>query len=88
MAANRPKSLTELCQRKYKEQAIWFLNGFWEEGMDKEANTVWDYIQHFIELDKLQQPPKGAEGNELDMFWSAKFLEDKDEAIPAMKRKE
>jgi len=31
---------------------------------------------------------KGEEGNELDQFWSAKFLEDVDLALPAMQRKE
>jgi len=31
---------------------------------------------------------KGAEGNELDQFWSAKFLEDMDAALPSVQRKE
>jgi len=76
---------------KYKDQAIWFLNGFWGErgGMNGQtANDVWTYVQKFIELDKLQTPPRGADGNELDQFWSAKFLEDFNSTLTAQDRKE
>jgi len=74
---------------KYKEQAVWFLNGFWGDGVDAEvANKIWDYHKKFVELDLLGPLRKGEEGNELDQFWSAKFLEDMDSALPAVQRKE
>jgi hypothetical protein len=38
-------------------------------------------------LDKLGAERKGEAGNELDQFWSAKFLEDNDKAITALERR-
>jgi chromosome segregation ATPase len=65
------------------------LNGYWGDGVNgEEANKVWDFVRHFVQLDLLGPTRKGEEGNELDQFWSAKFLEDKDSAMPAMQRKE
>jgi len=79
----------ELCKKIYKEQAIWFLNGFWGKGINpQEANKVWDWVKKFIELDTMSTERKGAQGNELDQFWSAKFLEDSDKAMTAIARKE
>lgn len=42
------------------------------------ANQCWDFYKAFVELDKLSKDRKGEDGNELDQFWSAKFLEDND----------
>jgi len=65
------------------------LNGFWDDGVDSQvANRVWDLIKKFVELDLMGGTRKGEEGNELDQFWSAKFLEDMDTALPAIQRKE
>src|SRR4051812_48080055 len=44
-----------------------FLNAFWLEGLDSEAENVWKFTQKFIELDS-----KKKEGNELDEFLSHK----------------
>ena len=64
-------------------------NGFWGDGVDSDvANKVWDYVKKFVELDLLGPTRKGEEGNELDQFWSAKFLEDMDAELPAIQRKE
>ena len=52
------------------------------------AEAIWKYQRHFVELDKMGPEKKGEEGNELDQFWSAKFIEDMDSAITAQKRKE
>jgi len=80
---------SQLSRLKYKEQAVWFLNGFWGDGVDADvANKIWDYSKKFVELDLLGPTRKGEEGNELDQFWSAKFLEDMDAALPAIQRKE
>jgi len=85
-AAAKFSSLSKL---KYRDQAVWFLNGFWGDGVDGEvSNKVWDYTKKFVALDLLGPTHKGEEGNELDQFWSAKFLEDMDTALPAIQRKE
>jgi len=78
----------QLCKLKYKDQAIWFLNGFWGDGIDgKAANDVWGYVKKFIELDHMSFEKKGEEGNELDQFWSAKFLEDLNSTLTSTERK-
>jgi hypothetical protein len=41
----------ELTRMKYVDQAKWFLNGFWKEGAEQEAETIWKCTQKFIELD-------------------------------------
>jgi len=74
---------------KYKDQAIWFLNGYWSDGVNStEAAKVWNFVKKFVELDLLGADRKGENGNELDQFWSAKFIEDMDVALPAIQRKE
>lgn len=82
------RSLSELSKMCYKDQAIFFMNGFWNNGIDpNEANQVWDWQKHFVELNKLQSQV-GEEGNELDQFWSAKFLEDLKSTMTSTDRKE
>jgi hypothetical protein len=65
-----------LTRKAYVGQAQWYLNGFWKDGAEKEAEVIWKYAQKFIELD-----PKKKEGNELDEFWSHKFLESLGETL-------
>jgi len=60
----------ELTRMKYADQAKWFLNGMWKEGAEEQAEAIWSVAQKFMELDA-----KKKEGNELDEFWSHKFLE-------------
>jgi len=87
--ADFQRKFADLSKLKYKEQAVWFLNGYWGDGVDADvSNKVWDYVKKFVELDLLGPTRKGEEGNELDPFWSAKFLEDMDAALPAIQRKE
>jgi chromosome segregation ATPase len=87
--ADATARFAQLCKKFYKDQAIWFLNGFWGKGVDpNEANKVWDYVKKFIELDNMSTERKGAQGNELDQFWSAKFMEDMDKAMTSIARKE
>merc|ERR1712232_1324286 len=40
-----------ICEKTYKEQAVWFLNAFWEDFAEKEAETLWKYVQVNAELD-------------------------------------
>jgi len=69
-------TLLDLTRKKYADQAKWFLNGFWKEGAKEEAETIWATWQKFVELDS-----KKKEGNELDEFWSHKFLETQGETL-------
>jgi len=69
--ANDQEKLKDLTTKTHKEQAVWFLNAFWEEGLEKEAEKFWDYV-HSIQKIDLQ---KGAEGNEVDEMQMHRFLE-------------
>jgi len=80
-------SLKQLCELPYKEQAIWFLNGFWSDGIEDSAEDVWAWYKHALALEARQIPTRGEAGNELDQFWAAKFLEDMEEALTAVERK-
>lgn len=74
---------TKLTRKKYADQAKWFLNGFWKSGAEKEAENIWINTQKFIELDT-----KKGEGNELDEFWSHKFLESFGETLTVVELRE
>eukprot|EP00727_Mastigamoeba_balamuthi_P011519 m51a1_g6990 hypothetical protein (291) ;mRNA; r:157614-158964 len=87
--ATKIAQFSELCKRIYKDQAIWFLNGFWGNGVGpKDANQVWDWVSKFVELDLMSSDKKGHNGWELDQFWSAKFLESNNQTLTALARKE
>jgi len=73
----------ELTRMKYSDQAKWFLNGFWKEGAEEEAENIWKFAAKFMELD-----PRKKEGNELDEFWSHKFLESLGETLTVIKLRE
>jgi len=49
----------------------------------KDAENIWKYAQKFIELDS-----KKKEGNELDEFWSHKFLESLGETLTIIQLRE
>lgn len=68
--AKQKAEFQKLTRKKYVDQAKWYLNGFWEKGAEKNAEEVWNFAQGFIKFDE-----KKAQGNELDEFWSHKFLE-------------
>ncbi len=57
------EKLEALGNRTYKEQAIWYLNGFWKKGADQQAERVWKYVHDASKLDE-----KGLEGGILDEF--------------------
>ncbi|KAL7716420.1 Calcium-regulated actin-bundling protein C-terminal domain-containing protein [Entamoeba marina] len=63
--------LQNLAGKKYKEQAIWFLNAYWLEGGEAEAEKVWDYCNKFGEFD----PENHAEGCSLDELNIHRILE-------------
>lgn len=75
---------SELTRLKYIDQAKFFLNGFWLEGVDKEAEVIWSNTHKFIELDDK----KKGEGCELDEFQAHKFLESQGETLTVVALRE
>jgi len=74
----------ELTRKKYSDQAIWYLNGFWlDGGAEQESENIWNCAHKFIELDSRKK-----EGNELDEFWSHKFLESLGETLTVIQLRE
>merc|ERR1712137_790734 len=69
--------LHELCAKPYKQQAIWYLNCFWEQGADKEAELFWQYVLRNEELDLENHK----EGSGLDELKAHMFLERFDETL-------
>merc|ERR1712063_86486 len=69
--------LHELCAKPYKQQAIWYLNCFWEQGADKEAELFWQYVLKNEELDLENHK----EGSGLDELKAHMFLERFDETL-------
>jgi len=63
--------LQDICNKTYKEQAIWFLNAFWTTFGEKEAENVWKY-KH--QMDELDNDKKGS-GNGVDELQAHRFLE-------------
>eukprot|EP00011_Vannellida_sp_DIVA3-517-6-12_P002206 CAMPEP_0114624070 /NCGR_PEP_ID=MMETSP0168-20121206/10580_1 /TAXON_ID=95228 ORGANISM="Vannella sp., Strain DIVA3 517/6/12" /NCGR_SAMPLE_ID=MMETSP0168 /ASSEMBLY_ACC=CAM_ASM_000044 /LENGTH=115 /DNA_ID=CAMNT_0001835339 /DNA_START=36 /DNA_END=379 /DNA_ORIENTATION=+ len=44
------EKLTDLCTRTYKEQAVWFLNAYWEK-LGPHAEQLWAYVHKCNDLD-------------------------------------
>ena len=83
VTAEQAGAWEDIVTRKYADQAIWFLNGFWEE-VKGDAENFWMYAELFAELDEA----KKADGNELDEFWSHKFLERIGKTMTVIKMRE
>lgn len=78
------EKLSFLGKQSYKEQAVWFLNAYWEKfDVEKHADDIWTWTNKFQELDK-----KGAEGCELDEFQAHRFLESIGEILTVKKMRE
>ena len=69
--------LHALCLKNYKSQAVWFLNCFWEEFAEKEAEIIWQYVLKNNELDIENH----ADGSGLDEMKAHVFLEKFDETL-------
>jgi hypothetical protein len=74
MAANLKGSdsdkLHELCNKTYKDQAVWFLNAFWHDFAQKEAENVWKWVELCVDLDDQKKA-----GTALDELKAHRFLE-------------
>ena len=65
------QKLQQLCSKPYKEQSIWFLNAFWLDNGEKEAEKIWNYCNKFAEYDNENK----AEGCSLDELNIHRILE-------------
>jgi len=83
VTAEQQAAWSEIVSKKYSDQAIWFLNGFWDD-VQGNAEDVWKWVELFSELD---QDKKG-DGCELDEFWSHKFLESLGETMTVIEMRE
>jgi len=69
-----------LVSRTHTEQAIWWLNGFWNE-LEGEADEFWNMVHIIIEIECGREKRYGRlkweekEGCDLDQFQSHRFLE-------------
>ena len=83
VTAEQQAAWSEIVEKKYADQAVWFLNGFWAE-MEAQAEDVWKWVELFGQLDQ----EKHADGCELDEFWSHKFLETLGETMTVIEMRE
>ena len=65
------EKLDSLSNCTYKNQAVWFLNAFWNSFAEKEAENIWTFVHHCNDLD-LQDHEAG---NHLDEMMAHRFLE-------------
>jgi chromosome segregation ATPase len=78
----------ELSKMPFRAQMIWIMNGFYAKTKATQKDFMeraWLAKEKMIALDKLSDKKNG---HELDVFWSAKFLEDFETAITAIQRKQ
>jgi len=68
---NDREKLEALCERNYKAQAVWFLNGYWEQFAKDEAEKIWAYKHKYDQLD-LEKKESGCGLDELNAH---RFLE-------------
>jgi len=64
------EKLASLCQQTYKNQAIWFLNAFWETHQG-EADKLWKIVAQCADLDAQRH----GDGNGLDEVQAHRLLE-------------
>jgi len=85
-------AFAEITKKTHSQQAIWWLNGFWNSGAEKEAQTIYDMAQKFKELEfgekiiekkgkAKEKAPEYKEGNEIDEFKAHRFLETQGETL-------
>jgi len=83
IAKDQEAKWQQIESRNYAGQCKYMLNGFWDT-LQKDAELVWNWCQSFTELDQ----DKHGDGNELDEFWSHKFLEGLGETMTVIEMRE
>jgi len=69
--------LQVICGKSYRDQAVWFLNCFWLDFAEREAETLWQYVLKSNELDLEHHE----NGSALDEMRAHVFLEKFDETL-------
>eukprot|EP01087_Luapelamoeba_hula_P012581 TRINITY_DN350_c0_g1_i3.p1 TRINITY_DN350_c0_g1~~TRINITY_DN350_c0_g1_i3.p1 ORF type:complete len:284 (-),score=79.30 TRINITY_DN350_c0_g1_i3:15-866(-) len=77
------RKLTTLGNSTYKEQAVWFLNAYWRQFGQQEAEKVWTYAHRYASLDS-----NGIAGHSLDEFGAHRFLELNNETLTVVAMRE
>jgi len=70
------EKLVTLIGKTHKEQAVWFLNAYWNQ-FEQEAERVWGYVGKFADLDLQNR----ANGTGLDELNAHRFLESIQETL-------
>ena len=81
---NDQEKLVDLGNKTYKEQAVWFLNAFWKQQGDSNAETLWKNVHLMAELDTA----KKAQGCAVDEFMAHHFLEKNNETLTVQQMRE
>lgn len=61
--------LEALCALNFEQQAVWFLNAFWDDGLSGELEKLWNWVTEANKLDLHKV------GNALDELNAHRFLE-------------
>jgi len=75
------EKFSEITGKSHTEQAVWWLNGFWSDGGEKEAETLWTWVHLMIEIELGRPKMYGSrtqeikEGCDLDEMKAHVFLE-------------
>jgi len=51
MAQAWSKKFAEVTSKPHFEQAIWWLNGFWEDGAEAESEKIWEFAHLCVEIE-------------------------------------
>jgi len=76
----------DITKMTHTQQAIWWLNGFWDKGAEKEKDTIYSMVQKFKEIEyggkviekkgkAKEKDPGYVEGCDLDEMKAHVFLE-------------
>jgi len=76
MAAADKEKWKALVAKPHADQAVWFLNAFWNAGVKHESEKIWEIAAQFNKLSKG--------GHDLDEFFSHKFLEESGETMTVL----
>lgn len=79
------KGFQNLTKMTHTEQAIWYLNGFWNDGGEENAEMIWEACHYMMELQmgrkilygsrQKEDPDDVKEKNDIDQFQAHRFLE-------------
>lgn len=74
-------SWSMLTTKNHTEQGIWWLNGFWTQGAEDEAENIWEMVHLMIELENGEKKLYGSkakvlnESCDIDQMQAHHFLE-------------